>query len=272
MASLKNAPVTVMNPITLRSAINQAYLTNETALVQEFLAQLSDYNACNVDACARGLIKAVRSTKKQQTLTQAFLHEYQLNSEEGIVLMGIAEALLRIPDRATQDRFLADKLTAANWHKHWQHSDSLWVNLSTGALELTGQFEQRLNPIRSHSRHLFEKLLSRLGQPVIRKALRQAMQMLGAQFVIAETIEQAIAESRHHSSYRYSFDMLGEAAITAADAERFYEAYLNAIDKLAVQATSDDIFANPGISIKLSALWMCRVPAVMRLTPLISRR
>ncbi|MGR9045831.1 MAG: bifunctional proline dehydrogenase/L-glutamate gamma-semialdehyde dehydrogenase PutA [Gammaproteobacteria bacterium] len=243
-----------MNLDTLRSAINQAYLTDETALIQELLASLSDYDASDVASCARQLVTAVRNNKDRQTLTEAFLHEYQLNSDEGIVLMGIAEALLRIPDRATQDRFLADKLTAAHWHKHWQHSDSLLVNLSTGALELTGQFEQRIKPARRQPQQLFEKLLARLGQPMIRQALKQAMQMLGALFVIAETIEQAIDESRHHPGYRYSFDMLGEAAITANDVERFYEAYLNAIDKLSAQATADDIFANPGISVKLSAL------------------
>ncbi|MGR9117439.1 MAG: bifunctional proline dehydrogenase/L-glutamate gamma-semialdehyde dehydrogenase PutA, partial [Gammaproteobacteria bacterium] len=243
-----------MSSDTLRSAINQSYLAEETALVQDLLAHLSNYNADEVNARARSLVTAVRSAKERQSLTEAFLHEYQLNSEEGIVLMSIAEALLRIPDQTTQDRFLADKLTSAHWHQHLHHSDSLLVNLSTGALQLTGQFEQHIKPDRIRHQQLYEKLLARLGQPLIRKALKQAMQFLGTQFVLAETIEQAITASRNRPGYRYSFDMLGEAAITATDAERFYQAYLKAIDKLSGQAQNSDIFANPSISIKLSAL------------------
>ena len=244
-----------MSPDTLRSAINQAYLTGETALVQDLLTQLPNYNVQAINDCARQLVAAVRSNKDRQSVTEAFLHEYQLNSEEGIILMNIAEALLRIPDQATQDRFLADKLTAAHWHEHLHHSDSVLVNLSTGALQLTGRFEQHIKPARRQHQQLFEKLLARLGQPLIRNALKQAMQLLGSQFVIAETIEQAIAVSRHHSAYRYSFDMLGEAAITAADAERFYQAYLDAINKVAMRTPAGDIFSNPSISIKLSALY-----------------
>lgn len=240
---------------TLRSAINQAFLTDETALVQDLLTQLSNYNAVDVDADAHELVTAVRNKQYRQSVTDAFLHEYRLNSDEGIVLMGIAEALLRIPDRATQDRFLADKLTAAHWHQHLHHSDSLLVNLSTVALQLTGQFEQHLKPAH-RQQQLFEKLLARLGQPLIRKALNQAMQLLGSQFVIAGTIEEAIAKSRRSPLYRYSFDMLGEAAVTAADADRFYQAYLHAIAQLAtlVQGRAGDVFEGPSISIKLSAL------------------
>lgn len=243
-----------MNPDALRIAVNQAYLADETASVQYLLTQLPDIQSNDTNTTAHKLVTAVRNNKNQQTTTEAFLHEYQLNSVEGMVLMSIAEALLRIPDQSTQDRFLAEKLTAAHWHEHLQHSDSSLVNLSTNLLQLTGQFEQYIMPSQQQH-HLFNTLLTRLGQPLIRSALKQAMQLLGSQFIIAETIADAIAESQYHPAYRYSFDMLGEAAITSADANRYYQSYLDAINNLAKTAHSDDIFSSPSISIKLSALY-----------------
>jgi RHH-type transcriptional regulator, proline utilization regulon repressor / proline dehydrogenase / delta 1-pyrroline-5-carboxylate dehydrogenase len=239
---------------TARLAVNDAYLADEKALVDHLLAQLGDYPVNDIYACAHQLVTQVRKNRNQESLTEAFLHEYQLNSDEGIVLMSIAEALLRIPDQATQDRFLADRLTAADWHKHLHHNDSFLVNLATDALQLSGQFEQRFTLNEPQSHHLVEKLLGRLGQPLIRNALKQAMHLMGSQFVIAETIEQAVIASRQHPIYRYSFDMLGEAAVTAADAERYFQAYQRAIDQLATEAHSDALFDNPSISIKLSAL------------------
>ncbi len=237
-----------------RLTINQAYLTDEKALVEDLLVQLGDYPANDIYACAHQLVTQVRKNKNQESLTEAFLHEYQLNSDEGIVLMSIAEALLRIPDQATQDRFLADRLTAADWHKHLHRNDSFMVNLATDALQLSGQFEQRFTLDAPQYNHFVEKLLGRLGQPLIRNVLRQAMHLMGSQFVIAETIEQAVTASRQHPIYRYSFDMLGEAALTESDAERYFQAYLQAIDHLAGEAHSDKLFANPSISVKLSAL------------------
>ncbi|PKM12461.1 MAG: bifunctional proline dehydrogenase/L-glutamate gamma-semialdehyde dehydrogenase [Gammaproteobacteria bacterium HGW-Gammaproteobacteria-3] len=239
-----------MNLQALRTNINQAWLADEPTVVQDLPARLQDYRALDATTHAHALVAAVRDNKERQSVVEAFLHEYQLNSEEGRILMSIAEALLRIPDLATQDRFLADKLTAAHWPRH---SDSLLMNLSTGALQLTGQFEQYLKAAEK-PRQLFEKLLARLGQPLIRTALKQAMHLLGAQFVIAGTIEQAIAASREHSAYRYSFDMLGEAAVTATDADYYYQAYLHAIKALALTQKPGDIFQGAGISIKLSAL------------------
>lgn len=243
-----------MNLDSLRSAINQAYLAEETASVQYLLAQLPDLQSNDTNTYAHKLVTTVRSYKNQHTIIEAFLHEYQLDSDEGIVLMGIAEALLRIPDKSTQDRFLAEKLMTAHWHEHLQHSDSSLVNLSTNMLQLTGQFEQYIKPSQQQH-HLFNTLLARLGQPLIRSALKHAMQLLGSQFIIAETIADAIAESQYHLAYRYSFDMLGEAAITSADADRYYQSYLDAINKLAMMTQSDDIFSSSSISIKLSALY-----------------
>ncbi|MFZ2312900.1 MAG: bifunctional proline dehydrogenase/L-glutamate gamma-semialdehyde dehydrogenase PutA, partial [Methylobacter sp.] len=200
------------------------------------------------------LVNAVRTRKDQQSAIEAFLHEYQLNSREGIVLLGIAEALLRIPDSHTQDLFIQEKLTHADWKSHVQHSDSFLVNLSTRALLFTSQFEDHVLLSGQHWFPVFEQLLSRMGAPLIRTALKQAMQYLALQFVIADSILQAVQCSEQKTTYRHSFDMLGEAALTACDAERYYQSYLAAITTLAEHAPSTDIYANPGISIKLSAL------------------
>jgi RHH-type proline utilization regulon transcriptional repressor/proline dehydrogenase/delta 1-pyrroline-5-carboxylate dehydrogenase len=238
----------------LRAAIKQAYLADENDCVGELLAGLGTYDPVKVSDCAKTLVNAVRAKKDQQSPIEAFLREYQLNSQEGIVLMGIAEALLRIPDNATQDRFLQEKLTHADWQNHLQHSDSLLVNLSSQALLLTSKFEDHVLFSGRHWFPVFEKLLSRLGAPLIRSAIKQIMQYLAEQFVFADSIQQAVQRSEQEAAYRYSFDMLGEAALTADDAERYYQSYLSAIIKLAEQASFADIYANPGISIKLSAL------------------
>jgi len=239
---------------TLRAAINQAYLTDENEIVDKLLAGLGSYNPMLVSDCAKTLVCAVKAKKDQQSPIEAFLREYQLNSEEGIVLMGIAEALLRIPDRTTQDLFLKEKLTHADWQNHLQHSDSFLVNLSSQALFFTSKFENHVLLSERHWFPVFEKLLSRIGAPLIRTALKQVMHYLAEQFVFADSVQQAVQRSEQEMAYRYSFDMLGEAALTADDAERYYQSYLSAIITLAEQASSTDIYANPGISIKLSAL------------------
>ncbi|WAK03501.1 bifunctional proline dehydrogenase/L-glutamate gamma-semialdehyde dehydrogenase PutA [Methylobacter sp. YRD-M1] len=238
---------------TLRAAINQAYLADEKNIIAALSASLNQYDAAAVSASAETLVNAVRA-RKRHTAIEAFLHEYQLNSQEGIVLMSIAEALLRIPDRRTQDQFLQEKLTVADWQRHVQQSDSFWVNLSTRALVFTRQFEELTAPSEQHWFPVFEQLLSRMGAPLIRNAINQAMQHMALQFVIAETIEQAIAHSEQQPAYRYSFDMLGEAALTSADAERYFQSYARAIAALAGHAGNDDLYSNPGISVKLSAL------------------
>lgn len=238
----------------LRTAINQAYLADESRVVSDLLDQLDAYDATSVSGIAKDLVHAVRAKHDRQSIIEAFLREYQLNSQEGIVLMGIAEALLRIPDRQTQDLFLQEKLTQANWQEHLQHSDSFWVNLSSQALSFTRSFEEQASPSGDHWFPVFDQMLSRLGAPVIRSTLNQAMQFLARQFVYADSIEEAIARSKETPHYCYSFDMLGEAALTADDAERYYRSYENAIETLSHYASFDNVYANPGISIKLSAL------------------
>ena len=238
----------------LRAAINQAYLADENALVGALLAGLGAYDPVIVSDCAKALVTAVRAKKDQQSPIEAFMHEYQLDSQEGVVLMGIAEALLRIPDCRTQDLLLQEKLTHADWQNHLLHSDSFLVNLSSQALSLTSQFEEHVLSSQKHWFSIFDKLLSRIGVPIVRSALKQTMQYLAGQFVFADSIQHAVQLSEQEAAYRYSFDMLGEAALTAVDAERYYQSYLTAITTLAAHAPSADIYANPGISIKLSAL------------------
>jgi RHH-type transcriptional regulator, proline utilization regulon repressor / proline dehydrogenase / delta 1-pyrroline-5-carboxylate dehydrogenase len=239
---------------TLRAAINQAYLADENQIIAGLLAQLGTYDPVIVSDCAKTLVNAVRAKNDRQSPIEAFLREYQLNSQEGIVLMGIAEALLRIPDSRTQDLFLQEKLTHADWQNHLQHSDSFLVNLSSQALLFTRQFEERVLLSERHWLPVFEKLLSRMGAPLIRSALKQVMHYLAEQFVFEDSIQEALQRSGQDEVYRYSFDMLGEAALTATDAERYYQSYLSAIVTLAEHAPSADIYANPGISVKLSAL------------------
>ena len=181
-----------------------------------------------------GLVAAVRRNKAKEGGLDAFLQQYDLSSEEGVLLMCIAEALLRIPDADTADRLIADKITSASWKDHLGESDSLFVNASTWGLMLTGrllQFDEqwRLNPAQ-----MLAKVASRAGEPVVRTAMRQAMRIMGHQFVMGRTIAEAIERptSKDNADYRYSFDMLGEAALTAADAERYFDAYYKAIGEI----------------------------------------
>ncbi|MBD9355421.1 bifunctional proline dehydrogenase/L-glutamate gamma-semialdehyde dehydrogenase PutA [Methylomonas albis] len=232
----------------LRQRINQTFTQTEPEAVAGLIATLGDYASQTIGAFSQTLIDAVRAKHKHPDIFEAFLHEYSLNSEEGIVLMSIAEALLRIPDCDTQNLFLRDKLADADWYSHWLHSDSVAVNLASGGLWVGGKMAGLIR------QRVFDGLLSRLGEPLIRTAIKQAMQQMAEHFVIAEDITAAVEQAGRAPNYRYSFDMLGEAALTEDDAERYFAAYRHAIATLAKFATAD-LFSNPGISIKLSALY-----------------
>jgi RHH-type proline utilization regulon transcriptional repressor/proline dehydrogenase/delta 1-pyrroline-5-carboxylate dehydrogenase len=172
--------------------------------------------------------------------------------------MCIAEALLRIPDADTADDLIADKITAARWEEHLGTSESLFVNASTWGLMLTGQLLKIDAAARINPAQMLAKVASRAGEPVVRTAMRQAMRIMGHQFVMGRTIREALqrSTSKRNKSYRYSFDMLGEAALTEADAQRYFEAYYSAIRDIgaAPRTAGDDIFSAPSISVKLSAL------------------
>jgi RHH-type transcriptional regulator, proline utilization regulon repressor / proline dehydrogenase / delta 1-pyrroline-5-carboxylate dehydrogenase len=239
--------------------VSDLYLADEQALV----GRLCDLADCGVRArskiqqTAAGLVRAVRKNSANEGGIEAFLQQYDLSSEEGILLMCIAEALLRIPDGKTADRLIADKITSANWKEHLGESDSLFVNASTWGLMLTGQLLNLDGIARGNPTRYLGKLVSRAGEPVVRTAMRQAMKIMGHQFVMGRTIDEALVRSRKGSNrdYRYSFDMLGEAALTDSDAARYFEYYAAAIRSIGASAAgSGDIFAAPSISVKLSAL------------------
>jgi RHH-type proline utilization regulon transcriptional repressor/proline dehydrogenase/delta 1-pyrroline-5-carboxylate dehydrogenase len=240
-------------------AINPQYLTEEQPLVRALAdhARLPESAARNAGARALSLVQAVRAASGSGGALDAFLRQYSLASREGVILMCLAEALLRIPDGETADRLIADKIPSGAWDEHLGDSESMLVNASTWGLMLTGRVVALDRNEVGEARSWYSRLVGKLGEPVARAALKQAMRILGHQFVMGRDIEAALsrAAGKEERDYRYSFDMLGEAALTRADAERYREKYAAAIAAVgrAVEAR-DSITARHSISIKLSAL------------------
>lgn len=203
---------------------------------------------------ARIVVEKIRESSSP-TMMESFLQEYGLSSEEGLGLMTLAEALLRVPDDETVDRLIEDKIVPAQWGEHFWQSDSPLVNASSLALSLTKSVLD--SPEHSGPLSAVQAAAKRLGAPVIRRSVQQAMRVLGNQFVLGETIKDAMkrAAKWEKRGATYSYDMLGEAAITAKDAEQYFAAYMRAIDAIALAAKTNDIRQNPGLSIKLSALY-----------------
>jgi RHH-type proline utilization regulon transcriptional repressor/proline dehydrogenase/delta 1-pyrroline-5-carboxylate dehydrogenase len=240
--------------------INDNYLADEQTIVRELAAKADPGEATRrkiVDTAAQ-LVRAVRKNTKNDGGIEAFLKTYDLSSDEGVLLMCIAEALLRIPDADTADRLIADKITAARWQDHVGTSDSLFVNASTWGLMLTGKILTMDEIGTGNPTRMLGKLVSRAGEPVVRTAMRQAMKIMGHQFVMGRNIGEALKRAMKSTDlpYRYSFDMLGESALTAADAQRYLDNYHEGIKSIAEgpQVESADVFSAPGISVKLSAL------------------
>jgi RHH-type proline utilization regulon transcriptional repressor/proline dehydrogenase/delta 1-pyrroline-5-carboxylate dehydrogenase len=237
----------------LRAAVTAAYRRDETEAVEWLLAQ----GACaSADAylLAHRLVSSVREQRTRASGVDALMHEFSLSSEEGVALMCLAEALLRIPDTATADRLIADKISKGDWKRHLGESPSLFVNAATWGLLITGKL------VSSSSEGGLGSALARLiakgGEPLIRKGVDVAMRMLGNQFVTGQTIDEALKNSRDNEArgYRYSYDMLGEAALTEADAKNYYAAYETAIHAIGKASNGRGIKNGPGISVKLSAL------------------
>jgi RHH-type proline utilization regulon transcriptional repressor/proline dehydrogenase/delta 1-pyrroline-5-carboxylate dehydrogenase len=248
---------TTVSDDPLRLKMADSYRLDETAAVEALLrrTQLGKVEATNIFRRARRLVVEARKRSDEIGGLDAFLSEYALSSEEGVVLMCLAEALLRIPDDDTRDRMIRDKLANADWESHFGNSNSILVNASTLGLLLTGQIV-RLDAGVHDIPGFLGRLVSRTGEPVIRAAIVQAIRILGRQFVMGRTIEEALqrAKSGTNKAYRYSFDMLGEAALTEKDAERYVGAYAAAIKAVGEAAGEKGPYAAPGISIKLSAL------------------
>ena len=245
----------------LRAAITAAWLRDEASHVRELLEQARQDpgRQAEVDALAADLVRRVRARAQDQGAIEAFMRQYDLGSEEGVLLMCVAEALLRIPDQETADKLIRDKLGDADWEKHLGQSESVLVNASTWGLMLTGRLVNLNDLTRHDPAGAFKRLVGRVGEPVVRLAVRQAMRIMGHQFVMGRTIAEALARSRKgaNASYRYSFDMLGEGALTMADARRYLQAYRDAIGAIGKSGNyvGSDVFAAPSISIKLSALF-----------------
>lgn len=242
-----------------RAAINKAYLIDEDAHLNSLLESfhLEDDQLSRIEELARNLVVKVRQQSSGKGGIEALFQEYDLSSQEGVMLMCLAESLLRIPDTETADRLIRDKLSQAEWDAHLGKSSSFFVNASTWGLLLTGHIVQLAPEMIHQSSSFFSRLVSKSGEPVIRLAIKQAMKIIGQQFVMGTNIEDAISRSKEGSNelYRYSFDMLGEAAHTQADAKKYFDSYLNAIIILGTYSQAGEaLFDNPGISVKLSAL------------------
>ncbi|HEY1862571.1 MAG TPA: trifunctional transcriptional regulator/proline dehydrogenase/L-glutamate gamma-semialdehyde dehydrogenase [Roseiarcus sp.] len=245
----------VVSQTPLRSAITAAYRSPEPLCVPPLLklATANAEEANRIRTLAHNLVAKLRA-KTRSSGVEGLIYEYSLSSQEGVALMCLAEALLRIPDAATRDALIRDKLAPGDWRAHIGHSPSLFVNAATWGLVLTGRLvtttsEQGLSAALT-------RLIGRSGEPIIRAGVDVAMRLMGEQFVTGRTIEEALANSREREAhgFTFSYDMLGEAATTAEDAARYLDEYERAVHAIGRASRQRGIYEGPGISIKLSAL------------------
>ena len=252
-----------MNLSQVRKTLRAATYQGEASSVRELIA-LDCRTAEQIEGSqklARELIQGCRDNRADRSLLDAFLEQFGLSTQEGVALMCLAESVLRIPDAATVDALIADKLSGNRWSDHIGASDMLLVNASTWALMLTGRVVELGEPIEGDFGGWLGQLVNRVGEPVIRRSLKVAMQLLGNEFVFARTPEQALGKTR--TGTLYSFDMLGEAARSEADAQTYFESYRHALTVLAKAGPFADSITASGISVKLSALH-CRYESRQR--------
>ncbi|GAC1043492.1 trifunctional transcriptional regulator/proline dehydrogenase/L-glutamate gamma-semialdehyde dehydrogenase [Rhizobium sp. No.120] len=246
-------PIREQSP--LRQAITAAYRRPETECLPALIeaATLPATTREATKKTARKLIEALRAKHKGDGV-EGLVQEYSLSSQEGVALMCLAEALLRIPDTATRDALIRDKIAGGDWKSHIGGGRSMFVNAATWGLVVTGKLTSTVN--EGGLSAALTKLIARAGEPVIRRGVDMAMRMMGEQFVTGETIDEALKRARvlEAKGFRYSYDMLGEAATTHVDAERYYRDYENAIHAIGRASAGRGIYEGPGISIKLSAL------------------
>ncbi|MDX2346848.1 MAG: bifunctional proline dehydrogenase/L-glutamate gamma-semialdehyde dehydrogenase PutA, partial [Legionella sp.] len=251
-------PHRIKQPEGVRADINTEYRAKEHDVILKRIASadLPDSDLKAIAAHATTLVEAVREAAKKTSGIDSFLTEYSLSTDEGIVLMCLAEALLRVPDSKTINLLIQDKLTQADWDTHRARSNSFFVNTATWALMLTGKV---LSPEKADSMlgKSVLNLMHKSSKGVIRKAVDAAMRIMSRQFVMGRTIKEAITRAKKEEAkgYRYSYDMLGEAALTQADADTYFNAYQAAIESIGKAAPQDgNVYTRAGISIKLSAL------------------
>ncbi|MBE0485466.1 bifunctional proline dehydrogenase/L-glutamate gamma-semialdehyde dehydrogenase PutA [Marinobacter sp.] len=239
---------------TIRKAIRDNYLADEVEVIHRLIAeaQLSDADRRAISARAADLVRAVRNSARP-TIMEKFLAEYGLTTKEGVALMCLAEALLRVPDNLTIHDLIEDKITSGNWGAHVGKAKSGMINSATLALLMTSNLLK--DSERQSVGDTLRKLVKRMGEPVVRTVAGQAMKEMGRQFVLGRDIAEAQerGKAQEQRGYTYSYDMLGEAARTDADAERYFKSYADAIESISKRCEGD-VRTNPGISVKLSAL------------------
>ncbi|MFK5154544.1 bifunctional proline dehydrogenase/L-glutamate gamma-semialdehyde dehydrogenase PutA [Glaesserella parasuis] len=239
----------------IRPTLSEHYRCDEEQLVKQLIPQARvDEHVEGIKTLTKKLVEKVRNARQKASGVDALMHEFSLSSEEGVALMCLAEALLRIPDKATADKLIRDKIAKGDWRSHVGNSPSLFVNAAAWGLVVTGKL------VATHSESSLASSLSRLiqkgGEPLIRKGVDVAMRLLGKQFVTGETIQQAIknGEKRFAMGYRYSYDMLGEAAFTEQDAKRYYDDYVASIHAVGAVSRGLGVYKSSGVSVKLSAI------------------
>ena len=239
--------------------LRDAFLADESQSLNALLAaaRLAPNDNAAVDATARALVESVRGRQRDHAGMQSFLTQYDLSTQEGVLLMCVAEALLRIPDAATADKLIKDKFSQGDWKRHLGESESLLVNAGTWGMMLTGKLVTPAADGIADVSSWLTRLAAKAGEPIVRGALRQGMKLMAEQFVMGRSISDALkrAAAGDQAPYRHSYDMLGEAAMTADDAERYFVAYREAIAAISGYVKAgQSVFEAPGISIKLSAL------------------
>ena len=245
------------SPESLRAQAREHTLWPEEQAVQRLLHALELTGGARHRAVSRAvsLVEGARSRRDERPFLDAFLQEFGLSNQEGIALMCIAEALLRIPDDATADRLIAEQLATGDWAAHAGRSESLFVNASTWGLMLTGGMLELDPAIKNDAAGWIRKLTRKAGEPLLRLAVRRAMKIIGGEFVVGRTIEEALERSAREPDVALcSFDMLGEGARTLADAERYLASYEHAIEVIGRVRTGNPPQERSSISIKLSAL------------------
>ncbi len=242
----------------IRQKIRDFYRIDEEQVIDQILplAEVGVSARSRAWERARQMVLNIRRDQKGKGGVDALLEEYSLSSEEGVVLMCLAEALLRVPDKETQDELIRDKLSQGDWSAHLGNSDSLFVNASSWGLLLTGKMVDYADKSKEEQFGLLKRTMGRIGEPAIRKSVQYAMKIMGQQFVMGTTIEAALerAKEKEAQGYAYSYDMLGEGARTMADADRYFNSYMTAIHVIGKAANGRGPIKSPGISVKLSAI------------------
>lgn len=245
------------DPDWIRPTLNEAYRMDEATAINQLL-ELIDFTPAierTVSQWAEKLVIAVREKEKERWGIEGFMMHYELSTEERILLMCLAEALLRVPDKQTKNLLIRDKLTSAEWNKYVGASESTLVNFARWGLVFSGKILKKEKDRQFKT--IWSNLIRKSGEPVIRKTIREAMKLMSDHFVLGCTIEEAIKRSKISlkEGFRYSYDMLGEVARTQSDADRYYNSYYHAISILGKSHDIKNIYEAPSISVKLSALY-----------------